>query len=47
MCISHCASEALACVFRGSLDTEGLAGMLKLAETQFISFSQTVGYARG
>jgi nitroreductase len=40
----YCASEGLACVFRASLDGERLARTLKLAETQFISFSQTVGY---
>jgi nitroreductase len=42
----YCASEALACVFRASLDTERLARTLGLAETQFIMFSQTVGYPR-
>lgn len=40
----YCASEGLACVFRGSLDQERLARTLKLAETQFITFAQTVGY---
>jgi nitroreductase len=40
----YCASEGLACVFRASLDGERLARTLKLAETQFIGFSQTVGY---
>jgi hypothetical protein len=34
-------------VFRASLDTERLARTLKLPETQFISFSQTVGYPKG
>src|SRR5271157_578462 len=38
----YCASEGLACVFRGSLDTERLARTLGLGETQFITFSQTV-----
>jgi nitroreductase len=42
----YCASEGLACVFRASLDTERLARTLGLAETQFIMFSQTVGYPR-
>jgi nitroreductase len=43
----YCASEGLACVFRASLDTDRLAGTLRLAETQFISFAQTVGYPKG
>ena len=43
----YCASEGLNCVFRASLDTERLARTLKLPETQFISFSQTVGYPKG
>jgi nitroreductase len=40
----YCASEGLACVFRGSLDQARLAHTLRLAETQFITFAQTVGY---
>jgi hypothetical protein len=43
----YCASELLACVFRGSLDAEQLSRTLKLAETQFIQFAQTIGYPRG
>jgi nitroreductase len=42
----YCASEGLNCVFHESLDTEHLAATLKLGETQFISFSQTVGYPK-
>ena len=42
----YCASEGLACVFRASLDHERLARTLKLAETQFINFAQTVGYPK-
>ncbi len=42
----YCASEGLACVFRASLDDDKLARTLKLAETQFIGFSQTVGYPK-
>jgi nitroreductase len=42
----YCASEGLTCVFRASLDGERLARTLKLEETQFISFSQTVGYPK-
>jgi len=42
----YCASEGLACVFRGSLDGARLARTLMLDETQFIMFSQTVGYPR-
>jgi nitroreductase len=43
----YCASELLACVFRGSLDAERLGRTLNLAETQFIEFAQTVGYPKG
>jgi len=42
----YCASEGLACVLRASLDTDRLARTLNLAETQFIMFSQTVGYPK-
>jgi hypothetical protein len=42
----YCASEGLACLFRGSLDTERLARTLGLDETQFITISQTVGYQK-
>ena len=42
----YCASEGLACVFRASLDTDRLARTLGLGETQFIMFSQTVGYSK-
>ena len=42
----YCASEGLATVFRGSLDQEALARTLKLANTQFVSFAQTVGYPK-
>lgn len=42
----YCASEGLACVFRASLDAERLARTLRLNETQFVMFSQTVGYPR-
>ena len=42
----YCASEGLACVFRASLDTDRLARTLGLGETQFIMFSQTVGYPK-
>lgn len=40
----YCASEGLACVFRASLDTDKLSRTMGLRETQFIMFSQTVGY---
>ncbi len=43
----YCASEGLACVFRGSLDQSRLAATLGLADTQFIEFAQSVGYPRG
>jgi nitroreductase len=42
----YCASELLACVFRGSLDTGRLGRTLGLGETQFIQFAQTVGYPK-
>jgi nitroreductase len=42
----YCASEGLSCVFRASFDQARLARTLKLAETQFIMFAQTVGYPR-
>lgn len=42
----YCASEGLACVFRASLDQERLARTLKLADTHFITFAQSVGYPK-
>jgi nitroreductase len=42
----YCASEGLACVFRDSFDHDRLARTLKLDETQFINFAQTVGYPK-
>lgn len=42
----YCASEGLACVFRGSLDQDHLARSLGLGKTQFITFAQTVGYPK-
>jgi nitroreductase len=41
-----CASEGLASVFRGAVDTEALGRLLKLGPGQFVTFAQTVGYAR-
>jgi len=41
-----CASEGLATVFRGSLDTRALASTMRLGDGQFVTFAQTVGYAR-
>jgi nitroreductase len=41
-----CASEGLATVFRGAVDQEKLARALGLPEQQFVTFAQTVGYAR-
>jgi nitroreductase len=43
----YCASEGLATVFRGAVDQAKLARALKLPDTQFVTFAQTVGYARG
>jgi len=42
-----CASEGLATVFRGAVDTLKLGHALKLPEQQFVTFAQTVGYPRG
>lgn len=42
----YCASEGLSCVFRDSFDHDRLASTLKLGETQFINFAQTVGYPK-
>jgi nitroreductase len=41
-----CASEGLATVFRGAVDTAKLARTLRLADQEFVTFAQTVGYAR-
>ena len=42
-----CASEGLATVFRGAVDTEALGRTLGLDLDQFVTFAQTVGYPRG
>ena len=42
-----CASEGLATVFRGAVDYTKLARTLRLPDQQFVTFAQTVGYARG
>jgi nitroreductase len=41
-----CASEGLATVFRGAVDYAKLAHAMKLPESQFVTFAQTVGYPR-
>ena len=41
-----CASEGLATVFRGAVDYRKLAQTMQLAEHQFVSFAQTVGYPK-
>ncbi|MFC5437638.1 nitroreductase family protein [Rhodanobacter umsongensis] len=41
-----CASEGLGTVFRGAFDSEKLARVLNLADRQFITFVQTVGYPK-
>ena len=41
-----CASEGLATVFRGSVDSPKLGQAMKLPERQFVTFAQTVGYPR-
>ena len=39
-----CASEDLATVFRGSVDTKRLGETLGLGRGQFVTFAQSVGY---
>ncbi len=41
-----CASEGLATVFRAAVDYPRLARALNLPSQQFVTFAQTVGYAR-
>jgi nitroreductase len=41
-----CASEGLATVFRGAVDYSKLAQAMRLDETQFVTFAQTVGYPK-
>ncbi len=41
-----CASEGLATVFRGSVDTRKLVGTMQLGEGQFVTFAQSVGYPK-
>jgi nitroreductase len=41
-----CASEGLATVFRGAVDYPKLHQLLGLPDQQFVTFAQTVGYAR-
>lgn len=41
-----CASEGLGSVFRGSFDPAKLGRLLRLANQQFVTFVQTVGYPR-
>jgi nitroreductase len=40
----YCASEGLATVFRGAVDYANLGRAMRLGETQFVAFAQTVGY---
>ena len=42
----YCAAEGLATVFRGAVDTKALGATLKLGAGEFVTFAQTVGYAR-
>lgn len=39
-----CASEGLATVFRGAVDTAKLGRTMQLGKDQFVTFAQTVGY---
>ena len=41
-----CASEELATVFRGAVDTVKLGKAMQLGAEQFVTFAQTVGYSR-
>jgi nitroreductase len=41
-----CASEGLATVFRGAVDTKKLAHAMELEPAQFVTFAQTVGYPK-
>jgi nitroreductase len=41
-----CASEGLATVFRGAVDTAKLGQIMQLGKDQFVTFAQTVGYSR-
>lgn len=40
-----CASEGLGSVFRGAVDLQKLGRRMGLADGQFVTFAQTVGYA--
>ena len=40
----YCASEGLATVFRGAVDTAKLGRAMRLADGEFVAFAQTVGY---
>jgi nitroreductase len=42
-----CASEGLGTVFRGAIDYPKLGRALQLAEEEFVTFAQTVGYPGG
>ena len=41
-----CASEGLATVFRGAVDYQKLAQIMRLEAAQFVTFAQTVGYPK-
>ena len=41
-----CASEGLATVFRGAVDTKKLGQVMRLDPAQFVTFAQTVGYPK-
>lgn len=43
----YCASEGLASVFRGAVDTAKLGQAMQLPPGQFVAFAQTVGYGAG
>ena len=40
----YCASEGLATVFRGAVDYDKLKQAMRLEDSQFVTFAQTVGY---
>jgi nitroreductase len=43
----YCASMGLGTVFRGAVDYPRLEKAMRLAEGQFVTFAQTVGYPKG
>ena len=42
----YCAATGLASVFRGAVDQAALAAAVAASGSQFVTFAQTVGYAK-